>query len=239
VGTGKHPLPVDPAAAADNLLHDLPAFLEKLRQAVPPAEEPGAGREPVEREDEDEAADWRYEKYYWAGEEHSDRKIYVSNAGLVLLWPFLVTLFRRLGWVEGKDFVNGKARTRAVRLLQFVADGGEGHPEYELVFNKILCGMPLAKPLPRLPPLTAEEKEEVRQWLRAVFARWDKLARATVESFQQSFLQRPGVLVRQSGKWNLKVESRGYDIILRTLPWGISLARLPWSREVLFVEWSS
>jgi hypothetical protein len=211
VEPGKHPLPGD--AVAENLLHDLPAFLERLRQAAPPAEEPVAAGE-----EEDEATDWRYEKYYWAGQENSDRKLYVSNAGLVLLWPFLPALFRRLGWVEGKDFVNGKVRARAVRLLQFVADGGEGQPEYELVFNKILCGMPLSKPFPRLAPLTAEEKEEVRQWLQAVFARWDKLAHATVGSFQQSFLQRPGVLLWQSGKWNLKVESRGYDIILRTLP---------------------
>ncbi|MBV8615872.1 MAG: hypothetical protein JOY66_19170, partial [Acetobacteraceae bacterium] len=54
---------------------------------------------------------------------------YVENAGLCLLWPFLVRFFARLGLLtaERTGFLSDAARCRAVGLLHHLATG-EGQP---------------------------------------------------------------------------------------------------------------
>src|SRR5690606_887113 len=68
--------------------------------------------------------------------------IYINNAGLVLLHPFIPTYFNRLGMIEKGDFISEEARHRAVHLLQYLVYGTDQHEEHELVLNKILCNMP-------------------------------------------------------------------------------------------------
>jgi len=64
------------------------------------------------------------------------------DAGLIILWPFLPRFFRSLGLLEDKQFVDEAAAHRAAGLLQYLADGQPEAPEYLLIFNKILCGLP-------------------------------------------------------------------------------------------------
>ncbi len=66
-------------------------------------------------------------------------KIYISNAGLVLMSPYLPKLFSQLDLVEGGEFVDSIASQRAVYLLQYAATGGIDAPEHELVLNKLLA----------------------------------------------------------------------------------------------------
>src|SRR5690606_18891920 len=49
--------------------------------------------------------------------------IQVSNAGIVLIQPFLKKFFGKLGLVEGKDFQNEFCRERAVCLLHYLGTG--------------------------------------------------------------------------------------------------------------------
>jgi hypothetical protein len=81
---------------------------------------------------EDEAADLRF----------SDTDaLYVENAGLVILWPFLEKFFGRLGLIEKKKFKDAASVQRAAGLLQYVAAGDPSPSEYLLPLNKVLCGM--------------------------------------------------------------------------------------------------
>ena len=95
--------------------------------------------------------------------------IYVFNAGLVLLWPFIGGLFRRLGYVSGKAFVSQEKRERAILLLQFVIDEQHTHPpEHLLPLNKLLCGMHPTDPMEHMAELDENEKQEALTSARTV-----------------------------------------------------------------------
>ena len=51
-------------------------------------------------------------------------------------------------------------------------------------------------------------------------------------------IQRPGKLRRSGTGWHLTVEQQSIDILLGTLPWGLSEIRLPWLEYPLRVDWA-
>jgi hypothetical protein len=164
-------------------------------------------------------------------------KIYVQNAGLILLHPFFSIFFTRLQLVEKGKFVSQSAACRAMHLLQYLVDGACEHEEHLLVLNKLLCNIPLQEPVPLLIEPLPEEMELADELFKVLFQQWDKMKNGTVEGFRQSFLQREGVLLRKEDHWVLKVEQRGYDLLLQTLPWAYGTIKLPWMKEMLYVEW--
>ena len=88
-----------------------------------------------------------------------------------------------------------------------------------MVLNKILCNIPIDEPVSAGIEMTENEIAVSAELLNAILVQWDKLKNTSPESFQSSFLQRDGALSRIEENWNLKVESRGYDVLLNTLPW--------------------
>jgi hypothetical protein len=86
--------------------------------------------------------------------------IYLDNAGLVILWPFLQSFFGRLGLLDEKRFRDETAAQRAAGLLQYVATADEAPPEYLLPLNKVLCGIALDEVFDFGEPIGAEEVEE-------------------------------------------------------------------------------
>ncbi|TWF31839.1 hypothetical protein FHW36_11728 [Chitinophaga polysaccharea] len=163
--------------------------------------------------------------------------IYTGNAGLILLHPFLPFGFKRVGLVNDEGFVNREAQHRAVHLLQYMVNGKEIHAEHELALNKLLCALPLEEPVPAEILLTAEEKQLCRELLTVVIQRWEKMNNSSIEGFQAAFLQREGALWQKEDDWWLRVEERGYDLILQTLPWGIGMIRTPWMEKTIYTEW--
>jgi hypothetical protein len=166
-----------------------------------------------------------------------NEKIYIQNAGLVLLHPFFSTYFTRLGMLENGLFINEEARMRAVHLLQYLVDGASDNPGPLLVLNKLLCNIPLEEPVIHGISLTEQEKSVSAELLTAVISRWDKLKNTSVAGLQASFLQRDGALYFEDNAWRLKVEHRGYDILLQTLPWSIGMIKTNWMSNALYVEW--
>lgn len=164
--------------------------------------------------------------------------IYIRNAGLVLFHPFLSTYFNRLGLMEKGKFVTEEAIIRGVHLLQFLVDGKEQHPEHELVLNKILCGMPVEKPLPAEVAFREQDKEISMELLSVMKERWEKVKNTSVDGLRASFLQRNGALTATEDSWNLRVEQRGYDVLLQTLPWSFGMIKASWMEKILYVEWA-
>ena len=163
--------------------------------------------------------------------------IYIHNAGLVILHPFLSTYFNRLNMIKDGDFMTEEFRQRAVHLLQYLAFSTENNEEHELVLNKILCNIPIDQPISSGISLTELERKVSGELLNAVLVQWEKLKNTSAESFQASFIQRNGALSRIQDNWNLKVENRGYDVLLDTLPWGLGMIKTPWMTEFIYVEW--
>lgn len=163
--------------------------------------------------------------------------VYVDNAGLVLLHPFLTTAFQRLGWIQAGRFISVEAQHRAVHLLQYTVNGQEQHPEHGLALNKILCNLPLEEPVPAEVALTGDEKRLSHEMLQVVLQQWEKMKNTSPEGFQGAFLQREGALWQTDEAWFLRVEQRGYDVIMQTLPWSVAMIKTSWMEKILYTEW--
>ena len=169
--------------------------------------------------------------------EHPDigEGIYVENAGLILLHPFLPQFFEALDIATEDKLLQSE---RALCLLHFLTTGQLIAPEYELVLPKILCNVPLGTTVAADVALTAVEQEEASALLQAVIRHWEALRNTSPDGLRGTFLIRPGkVTFRDDGDWLLQVESNTFDILLDQLPWGISMIKLPWMEKMLWVEW--
>ncbi len=163
--------------------------------------------------------------------------IYIENAGLILLHPFLPQFFKALGLATEDHLLQPE---RASCLLHFMVTGQTIAPEYELILSKILCNMPLEMPVESDITLTDAEKIEAEALLEAVIRHWNALRNTSIDGLRGTFLLRLGKLsLRDNGDWLLQVESKTVDILLNQLPWGISMIQLPWMQRMLWVEWAS
>jgi hypothetical protein len=172
-------------------------------------------------------------------EKHAEQKeegIYINNAGLVLIAPFLTRLFENIGITEA-NMLNSKEL--GVAIVQWLATGNEEYAEFELVFPKILCGMEPEDNVTIIDTIPATFQQEGRELLQSVIKHWSILKDTSIEGLRQNFLQRNGKLSFQKNEWLLQVEQRAYDILLQHLPWNISLIRLPWMPYILKTEWVS
>jgi hypothetical protein len=168
-------------------------------------------------------------------------ELYVGNAGLVVLWPFLGRFFALQELLEENKFKNPAALQRAAGLLQYVATGEDAGdaaaPEYLLPLNKVLCGMPLDEVFDFGPPITDAEIEACDDLLGAVIQQAPILREMSVAGFRASFLLRKGQLSARDGNWLLRVERETHDVVLDRFPWGVNLVKLPWMEAMMQVEW--
>ncbi len=165
-----------------------------------------------------------------------DQHIYIDNAGVVILASFLPHLFRMFDLTDSKKFKDIRSAYKAAYMIQYIAKGDPNPLEHQLVLNKILCGIPLEQPFNDIITLTTEEQQGCEQLVKAVIQRWEKMKNASVEGLRNTFLKREGKLLQHSKGWTLTVEQKPYDLLLKTLPWGISLVRFKWMEKPLFVE---
>lgn len=169
-------------------------------------------------------------------EKKTKDEIYISNAGLVLLHPFIELFFEELKIAENGQL---KKAQRGVSLLQWLATGQLNAPEYELPLNKLLCGIPLEEPVIGIGKVTKPEKNESQNLLEAVVRHWEVLKNTSPAGLQGNFLCREGKLTQKNdGDWLLQVERKSIDILLDHLSWSISMVKLPWMPQILWVEWA-
>ncbi|WP_293082676.1 contractile injection system tape measure protein [Moorena sp. SIO4A1] len=164
-------------------------------------------------------------------------EIYIYNAGLILLWPFLTRFFVKIGLVQDKIFINTISAERAALLLQYLVDNSTEIPEHSLPLNKILCGIDLLEPIDTNLEITPQERAECENLLYAVIQNWSILKNTSIEGFRTAFLQRNGMVRVRDGSWLLQVERETYDILLDRIPWSIRVVKLPWMDNILYVEW--
>lgn len=168
-----------------------------------------------------------------------DRYLLVQNAGLVIAAPYFTSLFTHLGYIDPET---GKIKTKdikviAMHLIQYLVNGEEEHPEYQLVLNKLLCGLEINEPVPSSAHLQEEEKQEVIRMLEHLMKYWTVMENASVEGFRNSFFKREGLLRQTGDGWSLKVEKKSFDIVMDSMPWSIQMISLPCMNEIIYVEW--
>ncbi len=171
--------------------------------------------------------------------EVADKSIYVHHAGLVILHPFLSQFFSTLELLsESKQFVDEFAQTKAVCLLGFLSTGKKDLNESELSICKFLCGMPLKKAIVKNILLNEYEIRECNELLSAVIGYWSALKNTSPDGFRDAFLTRKGKLDMSEHTTVLYIESKSIDVLLESLPWGLSYIHLPWLTNPFSTIWN-
>jgi len=165
-------------------------------------------------------------------------EIFVENAGLVLLHPFLTGLFSNLQLTENGKFVAGSDQSFASRVLQYLVFGENDLTENFYPLNKILCGMEVSQVLGEEVEISQDFKTECEDLLQAVIGHWPVLKNTSMDGLRETFLQRPGKISRIDKGWKLQVEGKTVDVLLAKLPWGLGIIKLPWMNEMMFVDWN-
>ncbi|MGI2112287.1 contractile injection system tape measure protein [Shewanella frigidimarina] len=170
-------------------------------------------------------------------ETQSMEKIYLANAGLVLLGPYISRLFTMLSLTHQGKFIDDNTQEKALHVLQYLVNGQQDSPEFQLSLNKILCGMNTARPLKYHPELTSEDKAMAEGLLAGVIQNWPSLGNTSLDGLRQTFLQREGVITLEKEAWKLRIKPTAFDVLLDSLPWSFGVIKFPWMERVLHVEW--
>jgi hypothetical protein len=161
----------------------------------------------------------------------------ISNAGMILCWPFFGRFFAAVGLVEQGKFKGQQAEERAVQLLQYLATGLTSFEEWDLSLNKVLCGVPLNMPISPNLEITTEEEELVKKLINGTIFNWEKMRGTRLETFRETFFMRQGMLYEKDNRWELFVDRKAYDVLMDTLTWNISMINLSWMKKRLNVQW--
>ena len=166
----------------------------------------------------------------------------VANAGLVLASPYLPRLFERLGVLAednaGRPRINGpQAASRAVHLLQYLADGRLDTPEPELLLNKVLCGLPARAQIEPSIAASAADLDICDGLIGGLLANWPALKDASPDSLRATFFRRDGRLSRRETGHDLRVTRKTVDVLVGQLPWSFAIINHPWMAGPLHVSW--
>ena len=164
--------------------------------------------------------------------------IYIGNAGLVLLHPFLTAFYNGLGLLDQQNrFISTAASQKAAVLLYYLQCGSERYREWEMTLNKIFCGIGSTELIPDGIPITENEKEECLFLLQTIVNYWEVLKGASTESLQNTFILREGKITWLEDRWLVQVERTGVDILLERLPWSYATIKFPWLDHIIYTEW--
>ena len=159
------------------------------------------------------------------------------NAGIVVLNPFLTAYLGDRGVEWDGSGIDQPALPRAAALLHLLATGRDP-AEFELGFVKVLLGLHPEAELPLAPArITHDDRAEATSLLQSVIGHWRSLGNTSIEGLRSTFLQRPGLLYDDGQGWLLRVEGRGFDMLMEGLPWGYETIKLPWMSRPVFTEW--
>lgn len=169
---------------------------------------------------------------------YPQQRLPIYNAGLILLHPMLSSFFSNTALLnKERKFVSAETQRRAALLLQYLCGPPHTYHEHLIHLNKILCHLPINSPIEdNFYPSPAEEKES-RDLLHAFTKHWTSIKNSSIESIQQSFFRRPGLLEQSGDDWIIRIETQGMDILLEGLPWQIEQFSLAWSNSLFFIDW--
>ena len=228
------------------LLHDQPVDLESLAKQSDSSESLAVRIDESTTSDVETSAqtvDQRpvFDEYGVAVPEQdieAKEMIEISNAGQIIAAPYLPRLFQMLKLLNNEGmFVSFEAAERAVHLLQFMVNEQSESPEYLLILNKILCGIPTTVSIRRQLDFSDHEKTVVEDLIKGMIQNWKAIGSTSVSGFRETFLQRDGGLFLEDDAWHLTVHPGTFDMLLDGLPWSFSIVKHAWMDKAIHVDW--
>ncbi|MCX8525305.1 contractile injection system tape measure protein [Chryseobacterium formosus] len=161
---------------------------------------------------------------------------YVQNAGLILIHPFIKTLFEYCNLLHPKTHQLTDPESCA-HLLHYIATGKTNAPEYDMTFEKFLCNIPINQTINRHIKISRKHKTQAKNVIESVQHNWNPMKKSSAALLQNEFFQRSGKLVASDHDFTLTIERKTQDILLDKLGWGISMIKLPWQEKFILVNW--
>ncbi len=159
----------------------------------------------------------------------------VSNAGMVLLHPFVEKIFTELCLLSDSRFIDDVCRCRGAYMWAYTASGYEYCSDLDLVLPGLLCGVSPGSADYTGFTISEFEKEICNRHLCRLLKYWD-LAQ-DLETLRCNFLRRAGVLDKSNGYWTLQIEEKKADDLAEgTFQSPIRVFR-SWQKEPLTVYW--
>jgi len=165
--------------------------------------------------------------------------LFIDNAGLILLWPFLAMLFDRCGLTINGDFLEDQNRHKAALLLHYAATGSVDLDTPETTIHKVLCGIHPTFPLDQGVDVNVENLKVVDGLLYNITQQWSPLKGTSIDSLRSSFIQREGRLEEEEDRFYMIIEKKAFDMLLNQIPWNIDKIKLSWMHKMLEVEWNT
>lgn len=158
-----------------------------------------------------------------------------GQVGLLLIHPFLKAFCAR--WELLNEDQQLKRPEEMAHILHFIATGREQESEFELSFEKFLCGLESDAVLDKDFTLPDEMKNNIDELLQSAIAHWTALKGTSIAGLRSGFLMRPGKIVTEDSRILLTVERHAIDILIDRLPWTISYLKVPWRKEIIHITW--
>jgi hypothetical protein len=162
---------------------------------------------------------------------------FVSQAGLVLLAPFLPAFLKDIGYLNSDG--EWTQQQQLPILLHYIATGELETPEWNLTLPKILSGLKPGQHCDTLLSLNSKINLQIDELLASVVEHWSALQNTSTAGLKETFLAREGRLKQKNGFYYLYIKEKAFDILLSFIPWNYSLIKLEWMQKILFVEWKS
>ena len=166
-----------------------------------------------------------------------DEPLFLHNAGLVLLHPYLSHLFDRVGLFEDGDFKSLKARKEAAIYLNYILLNDQSYDEENLTLNKILCGLNIDEIIDLELDITDVMKNTAISMLDAFINHWSKISNSTHDGVRGAWFWREGKLLVKDDSFELTVEQKAYDILMDDLPFSLSHITYSWMKRPVYVNW--
>ena len=163
-------------------------------------------------------------------------RVEISNAGMVLLHPFMKKLFRDLGLMENVTFSHDAARCRGIYVWHYVASGFEDDTDINFLLPKLLCGLSPDEILCKEVSISDYERSICLNHLCRLLRYWDLAP--DIESLRRDYLSRSGTIEYINGLWTLRVDHRELDHRAGGSFQSPVTILHAWQKEPLEVYWS-
>lgn len=169
--------------------------------------------------------------------ENTEDPIYLGGAGVILIHPFLPTLFQKIGLMVNSQFIDDEAVYSAINAIYYAAYGRPPEGEHQLPLCKLLCGVDINHPIKLTTSIDTSTIALIESLLQAVIQQWSILKQTSIAGLRETFLQREGSLQVKEDEYQLTIKQMGLDILIDHLPWGISKIKYSWMPKMISITW--
>lgn len=238
-----------------NFLRYFPAMLKSEADCVTvksalgemPAEIPEVIKERLNKE----LSESKFDKVGFKQQElETDDSLFIENAGLVLLKPFLPQLFANLNLLnKANNWNEAESQMEAMYILHFMITNTFEVTEDQLFLAKLLTGWDVNEPVEmpstilgistqNFEAIEAVLRKEQDDLLAFIRQNWRPMRNASWAGLQRDFLSRSGILTKTDERnYTLKVDEGALDVLLPHKNWGIGIIKYSWMECMINVEW--